>query len=330
MAEDCWFCLQCGAEIPKERINAERKGICPSCKQNVYFVKSDPADLDAETKWKIEQQRKEKEQIKKKWKEQEPTGKNFEQEKEIINILKEPSLLVNTIKEIQEAEGIAGEEDTILADIIVVNTRLVEDAIAESKNLFYSDTTGIGKDRVTKATNSVVVPSEDYLHVTKMTPEAFTYWHANDPDWSWDGKVIHFEDITQALLNSSTFKVMASGGSKAAVVKDQRTIEIEINGKPVMILTSHHANPNDENLRRFPIGGLDGSVEQTRRIKDRISRKYSMRKKVEPNLILRRALHSLRPCKVIIPYAELIQHFFPEDFIMRTHYNRFLDYIGFF
>lgn len=327
MTEGCWFCLQCGAEVPKERINTERKGICPSCKKNVYFIASNPTSFDAETKYKIEKQRKEEEYVQKRWKEQESAGKKFKPEKELIDILKDSSLLVNTIKEIQEAEGIAGEEDTILAGIIVANTRLVKNASAESKNLFYSDTTGIGKDRVTKAIKDVLVPKEANLHVTKMTPEAFTYWHANEPEWTWDDKVIHFEDITQKILNCSTFKVMASGGSKAVVVKDQKTIEIPIEGKPVMILTSHHANPIDENLRRFPIGGLDKSLEQTRRIKSKISEKYSGRKKIQPNIALRRALYSLKTFEVVIPYAELIQHFFPEDMIMRTHYDRFLSYI---
>ncbi|MCK4822755.1 hypothetical protein KA005_43730, partial [bacterium] len=145
--------------------------------------------------------------------------------------------------------------------------------------------------------------------------------------WTWDAKVIHFEDISQTLLNCDTFKVMASGGSKAVVVKDQQTIEIPIEGKPVMIITSHHANPSDENLRRFPIGTLDDTVEQTKRIKAKISQKYSRRKSVEPNTDLRRALHSLKSYKVVIPYSELIEHFFPEEIIARTQYARFLEYI---
>ena len=71
----------------------------------------------------------------------------------------------------------------------------------------------------------MVVPKEDRYHVTKMSKEAFTYWHIGEP---WDNKVIHFEDITQELLNSSTFKVMSSGGSYAVVVREQKTIEIPI------------------------------------------------------------------------------------------------------
>ena len=249
-----------------------------------------------------------------------------EKDKEFVEkvqkAMADPNLLVDTIKEIQKE--VSGEEDTIISEIIVATTRLVKGSIPESKNLFLSDTTGIGKDHVTKKTFEVVVPEEDHYHVTKMSKEAFTYWHKGEP---WDNKVIHFEDITQELLNSSTFKTMSSGGSYAVVVKDQTSIEIPIDGKPCMILTSHHANPQSEALRRFPIGALNETLNQTKRIKDKISRKYTGRSENKIDYVIRSAVQSLEPHAVIIPYAELIQHFFPEDILMRTHYQRFLDYI---
>ena len=247
--------------------------------------------------------------------------------KKIEAILKDPDLLVRTVEEIQVSGDVAGEEDTIISEIIIATTRLVKGVKAESKNLFLSDITGVGKDHVTKKTMEVTVPSEDNLHITKMTPETFTYWHRGDKKWNWDEKVIHIEDITESILNTSTFKVMASGGSYAAVVKDQKTIEIPINGKPVMLVTSYHSKPEDETLRRFPIGGLNNSEEQTRRIKDKLSKRYSGRIKKTKNIDLREALYQLKPYEVIILFAELIQHFFPSDIIMRTHYGRFLDYI---
>ena len=62
----------------------------------------------------------------------------------------DPNLLIDSVKEIQKK--VAGEEDTIISEIIVTTTRLVKDDIPESKNLFLSDITGIGKDHVTKKT----------------------------------------------------------------------------------------------------------------------------------------------------------------------------------
>jgi hypothetical protein len=251
-----------------------------------------------------------------------------EEKQTIRTHLTKPSLLVDIIKEVQ-SNGVEREEITILAEIIISCTRLVKKVNAESKNLLLSDKTGLGKDYVTSKTLEVILPEDQHLHVTKMTPEAFTYWKNPDkfPDWTWDDKVIHFEDISSQILNCSTFKVMASGGSTAVVVKDQNTIEIPINGKPCMILTSHHANPGDENLRRFPIGGLNESVEQTQRIKEKVAQKYSGRFKTISNDDLRRSIKELRSFEVVIPYAEIIQYFFPNDTLMRTHFKRFLDYI---
>lgn len=257
-----------------------------------------------------------------------PTRKEFEdEEKKRISILQDPKLIINIVNEVQKE--VAGEEDTIISEIIVATTRLVKEAIPEAKNLFLSDKTGLGKDYVTKKTLQVVVPPKNLLHITKMSNEAFTYWHnpKYEPQWTWDDKVLHFEDITQSLLNCSTFKTMSSGGSRAAVVIKQRTIEIPINGKPVMFLTSHHANPNDENLRRYPIGGLNSTEAQTERIKDKIARKYIGEDQIQPDSDLQHAIYTLQSYKVIIPYAELIKHFFPSDSIMRTHFQRFLNYI---
>jgi hypothetical protein len=244
---------------------------------------------------------------------------------QILAELKSPSLLVDTVKEVQK--HVAGEEDTIIAEIIVATTRLVKNSIPESTNLLLSDTTGIGKDYTTKKTLEVIIPEEDLLHCTKMTPESFTYWHYKDSDWTWNGKVIHFEDISQSLINCSTFKTMSSGDNFAVVVKEQKTLEIPINGKPCMILTSHHANPQDENLRRFRIGGLNDTKKQTRNILDKISQKYTGEYEIKKDYIIRSAVQSLEPYEVIIPFAEIIQYFFPDTILMRTHYHCFLDYI---
>jgi len=136
---------------------------------------------------------------------------------------KKPGFLVDVIEEVKK-EGVSGEEDTILALIILSMTRLVKGSRPESKNLLLSDVTGIGKDYVTKKTLETILPGEDYLHVTKMTPEAFTYWHMDEEK-------------------------------------------------------------------------------------------------------VREAVRSLKPYEVKIPFAELVQHFFPNDILLRTHYQRFLDYI---
>lgn len=249
-----------------------------------------------------------------------------DEKKQARDYLVKPSFLVDTVKEIQK--NVTGEEDTILALIILATTRLVKNAIPESTNLLLSDKTGLGKDHVTKETLNYIIPDHQHLHVTKMTPESFTYWHTNEEDWTWDDKTLHFEDISQQLLNCSTFKVMSSGDNYAIVVKDQETLEIPINGKPCMILTSHHANPQDEALRRFRIGGLNETKTQTRDIMNEISQNYAGLKNTKQDEMLKKTIQHLRSFPVVIPFAELIHHFFPDDSIMRTLYRCFLDYIA--
>jgi len=316
------YCSNCGSGILTEtKLKKDKKGNlrgnCQFCKkENVIFADIPPVTKEVAIKENKKLANTRNKTI---------AEKEVETVEKIKKSMADPNFLINTLKEIQKE--VAGEEDTIISLIIVATTRLVKNATPESRNLLLSDTTGIGKDITTKKVLEVILPEENHLHVTKMSDQAFTYWHANEKDWSWDEKVIHFEDITQTLLNCPTFKVMASGDSLAVVVKEQKTIEISVNGKPCMILTSHHANLEDEGLRRFPIGGLNNTIDQTKRVKDKISKKFTGRESNPPDIILRSALISLEPYSVIIPFAELIQHFFPDDILMRTHFQRFLIYI---
>ena len=338
------YCSNCSSGITqdtklKEDKNGALRGNCTCCKKkNVVFTDKLPDPKKAKQKKELakgmeiseEEAIKENKKLNKARRSikdilEETDQLEKEAQKRTPEILSDPAILPNAVKEIQKE--VAGEEDTIIALILIATTRLVKNAIPESKNLLLSDTTGVGKDHVTKKTLEAIVPSNNLFSITKMSKEAFTYWHANEPEWTWGPKVIHLEDITQELLNSSTFKTMASGGSYAAVVNKQKTELLKINGKPVMILTSHHANLEDEALRRFPIGTCDDTSIQTERIFDKISRKYTRRGGNEPDVIFRFALKTLQSYSVVVPYAELIQFLFPQNTFMRTHYQRFLNYI---
>ena len=283
-----------------------------------------------EGEWMLEQDQKERAYVEKRWKEQEKkkrAKKKLEHDEKTRAIVQDPHFLVMTVKEVQETEGIAGEEDTIIALILIANTRLINNASAESKNLLLSDTTGTGKDRVTKATLKVLLPDDMHFHFSKMTPEAFTYFHANEPDWTWDGKVFYLEDIPDRVLRSDVFKVMASGGSKATVLIKQKPVDFEIKGKPVMIITSYSTNPNDEILRRFPIIGLDETKGQTLEIMKRQAENAKVGDIIEYNKEITGALKLLNRVNVKIPFANKLPLFFPTNRFMRTSFLRFLDLI---
>ncbi len=174
-----------------------------------------------------------------------------------------------------------------------------------------------------------ILPDNVIVYRTKITPELLTYWHNSkyEPDWTWNGKILYIEDISSNLLNSDVFKVFSSGGSKATVLIKQYPVDIIINGKPSMIVTSYHVNPNNENLRRYPICFCDSSEEQTKEIMKRqsIEDATGLTNGYDPKI--KDALSKLKRVSVIIPFAEKIPDYFPTNKYMRTHYKRFLDYI---
>lgn len=206
---------------------------------------------------------------------------------------------------------------------------LVKNANTASYNLLVNDLAGAGKDYITGKTLSLL-PEFRFLKRTRISPTVFTYWHNSkfEPSWTWDGKVLYLEDVSNSVLNSPVFKVMCSSGSMATIVKDQRAIDIIINGKPVIIITSATANPTPELVRRFSIVNLDSGIKQTEAIVKRHLEYAVTGKSPQIDNMFSDALANLQPIKVKIPFAEKIAKFIPNDsIIMRTHILRFLDYI---
>ena len=255
----------------------------------------------------------------------EQAAKALEQEAQYIKTLQNPYLIGEILNEVQKT--IVGEEDTIISLSIQTCTRKVKNSSPESKNIIVNGKSGVGKDAIVTAVCEVMMNDEDYIHKTKLTPEVFTYWHTNDPDWNWDGRVLHIEDPTTELINSQTFKTQASGVKSDVVVKDQKVIEPEHYGKPNMIITTFEGNADVEGIRRWPSITLDTSDEQTKNVLKYISQINSKKKKTEPNHLLRDALHRLIQYNVVIPFANQIDEHFPKTVLMRTYYKRFLDYI---
>lgn len=206
---------------------------------------------------------------------------------------------------------------------------LVKNAAISSYNLLVNDVAGAGKDFITSNTLKVI-PKFRYLRRTRISPTVFTYWHnaKAEPNWSWEGKTLYLEDVSNAVLNSEVFKVMCSSGSHATIVKDQRAVDIKINGKPVIIVTSATANPNPELVRRFTILNLDSGINQTEEIMDRHCDYAGSGESPKLLLDFENALGMLTLVKVRIPFSDKLKKMLPShSVIMRTHILRFLDYI---
>jgi len=247
---------------------------------------------------------------------------------EVMEVLTNPNLF-NEITEKEMDKKIVGEVETRKVIFLCSSGRLVENAQIASYNLLINDDAGIGKDYVAGAVLDIL-PKEVYVHKTRISPTVFTYWHnsAYEPEWSWDGMVFYPEDISESVLNSDVFKVMCSKGSSATITIKQRAIDIEINGKPVMITTTASSTPNLELSRRFVILNLDSSEDQTKAIMKRHSEFKKKGIVPEYDEKYTRAMRFLKRVKVKIPYAGHIDSHFPtKNIIMRTHYPRFLDFI---
>lgn len=247
-----------------------------------------------------------------------------------LDLLKDPRLLHRIDYEL--GKFVVGEEQARQAIFLVSCGRLVVNASPSSYNLTINSESGAGKDHTAKNVLKIW-PQACVLQRSRISPTVFNYWHRSDkePNWTWDGKVCLLMDISNQVLNSDVFKVMCSDGSFATIVVEQKAVDLEIKGKPVMILTTASANPNSEMIRRFSSINLTESQQQTKNImcqqaEDASKSIVSGTDKSINNV--KSAISKLEPVKVVIPYAKELPDVYPsEHIIMRTNFKRFLDYI---
>lgn len=205
----------------------------------------------------------------------------------------------------------------------------VKNSSPAAYNLMVNSKSGAGKDFVTKRVLQIL-PKDKVEKRTRISPAAFTYWHnsKHEPNWTWEGKVCYLSDISNTILNHEVFKVMCTEGSHATIVKDQKAVDIEIKGKPALFITTAGAMPNDEMLRRFPILELDETQEQTEAIMQREAEFAALGLTNEYDAKITHALAELQRLDVRIPFApQIVSLFSSGHVIMRTHFNRMLDYI---
>ncbi len=242
-------------------------------------------------------------------------------------VLNDPELFDKLVKEI--SKKVVKEEDTISCVLLCCCGRLVKNCKLTSYNLFVNAESNAGKDWVVSKVLEIM-PKSQYVKKTRITEKVFTYWHNAkfEPEWTWDGKVFYNEDISNRVLNSDVFKVFSSSGSSTTVIIKQRAFEIDINGKPVMLLTSANSVPSKEIRGRYPIINIDESIDQTKEIMKRSGELAKIGKTIEYDTFLIDAQAHLERVEVIIPYADKLYLIFPyESIMMRRHFDRFLDYI---
>lgn len=245
------------------------------------------------------------------------------------DLIKDPDIFkIITEKELNKA--IEGELKSRMAIFLSLCSIWVENSEIPLNTLVSSESSA-GKSYICKKIIKVF-PKELVQYRTKITPEAFTYWHYKDSIWNWTGKICYLEDISQTLLDSTTFKVMCSEGSISTVVIKQKAVDIEIKGKPIILITTARTNPQSEILNRFQIISLDESNEQTERIIFREAENAIAGNYEDYNENITLALGMLKRRKVNIPYSKKIAQFLKENYNfdylrLRRDFSRLLDLI---
>lgn len=248
-------------------------------------------------------------------------------------LLLDPEFFEKAIRELDKT--VVGEYPSRKVLLLCMNGKNVQNAKLTSFNLLVNDESGAGKDHVTSKVGELYEKEKVIIKRTRISERVLNYLHNPkfEPDWTWDGKILYLEDISNNILNSEVVKVFLSSGSHVSILVEQRPVEIEIKGKPVVITTTAAATPNPEQIRRFTILNLDTTVDQTKGIAKRDCQlaKSGVVEEIDPSVKL--AISKLERKKVRIPYADLIGNWIesmPKEqvrVVLRTQLSRFLDWI---
>lgn len=252
------------------------------------------------------------------------------EKEDYIKILQNPELLTIINKEFDKK--ISGEEQARNIIFLVFNMRNVANLNKSSDNLMVNDEGGTGKDYVVSNIYSIL-PDEEKVKKVRISPKVLAYLNSieNNPE-GWIKKSLYLEDLPNIVLNDDSFKVMSSsdpnGITQTSIIIKNHLFNIDIKGKPSIILTIATANPKPELLRRYPILNLTSTISQTKAIlkKQGLFAERGESQEYDPKI--KKALSYLERVKVRIPYATKISDSFPSgNVIIRTHFPRFLDYV---
>ena len=248
-------------------------------------------------------------------------------QKEAYVILQDPELLEIIDKELDKR--VVGEHEARKTIFLVSNMRNVENLGKATDNLMVNAPSGTGKDHLCEAIFELI-SQEEKEELIRTTPKVLAYTRNRmiEPDSTWKKVALRLEDASNEVLNDDSFKVFSSASpnkiNKGKTINKGKVIEVEIEGKPSIIMTIAEASPREELLRRYPICPLDEGISQTQEILKRQSEFAKTGRVVEYNEVLRMALRFLRRIKVKIPYADkLITIFSPQNVIARTHFQDF-------
>jgi len=215
--------------------------------------------------------------------------------------------------------------DIAAKEIVFLSTigRLVKNKKPYSFNVILHSESSAGKDHLAESVLKLF-PSDDIEDFGRISKTFLTYAHdiKKEPFWTYDGKVLYLEEVTEDILNNEIMKVFTAGKTKSGITKDQQSEVIEVCGKPVVVCTTATSKPTPEILNRFSIVKLDESEEQTRRTFEHDEEEY------DEEIIDFLATLKLRDINIPIKMRKMISKGFPaHKTSMRRAFPRFLDII---
>ncbi len=248
---------------------------------------------------------------------------------EALKTLKSPNLMRQIVEDLGKI-GCVGEDTAKLLGYIVTISRRLEQPLS----MIIVSQSGAGKSNLADTLESVV-PKEECLHLSRITPQALYYM---DRD-ALKRKVLIIEEKEGSEAADYSIRVLQSKKALrlAAPLKDPqtgkiRTTTFEVEGPLVVIETTTKTDLNPENTSRCYIIYLDESEEQTKRIhafQRRLKTIEGVRAKREAESTRRKHQNMqrlLRPLVVSLPFAEHIK--FPTKWMrVRRDYLKFLNLI---
>ena len=251
-----------------------------------------------------------------------------EKEDDDLIKLKWDDIIINEL-----GKKIAGEIKSREIIFLCGMGRLVKNANYSSFNLLIHSKSSAGKDYVSNAVLSIF-PKHNLFKKSRISERVLNYWkpYLDRGMESWNENILYLIDIGETILNSEALKVMCSEGSNITIMEKvmgkYTAVDVEIDGKPIIITTTATAIPNEEIMNRFIILRMDEGDEQTKRINNFQTgiAESGMNPSYSEEKI--KAIANLKPYKVKIPFVSKINNIFPHNKLrMRRLYTTFLDMI---
>ncbi len=220
-----------------------------------------------------------------------------------ISVLQDKNLLNILCSEI--SKKVVGDGGSVRFDLIALCSVFLNNA-RQNPNIMKSSQSSSGKSHITKSVCKLFELTGRIVMCSKITPQALAYYGADKKEFTWDSKLLYIEDAQHCLMNSETFKVFVSDGlSRTISVKDGKSQEISIKGKPTIFTTTANVDLQDEMSNRFIVVNVDETHEQIGKVLE-FQAKICVGGSQQYSAIIRNALKGLKNVEVSVPYANKI------------------------